>query len=51
VSARGPNSVTIGKGTVYIGDRFDSSICALDAHTHKRGACVKLDSMPDGRSR
>jgi DNA-binding beta-propeller fold protein YncE len=44
----GPSSVTIGKGTVYIGDRFDSSVCALDARTHKRGTCVKLDSMPDG---
>jgi DNA-binding beta-propeller fold protein YncE len=44
----GPSSVTIGKGTVYIGDRFDSSVCALDARTHKRGACAKLDSMPDG---
>jgi DNA-binding beta-propeller fold protein YncE len=44
----GPSSVTFGKGTVYIGDRFDSSVCALDARTHARGACVKLDSMPDG---
>jgi DNA-binding beta-propeller fold protein YncE len=44
----GPSSVTFGKGTVYIGDRFDSSVCALDARTHTRGACVKLDSMPDG---
>jgi len=44
----GPSSVTFGKGTAYIGDRFDSSVCALDARTHARGACVKLDSMPDG---
>jgi YVTN family beta-propeller protein len=44
----GPSSVTIGKGTVYIGDRFDSSVSALDARTYKRGASVKLDSMPDG---
>jgi DNA-binding beta-propeller fold protein YncE len=44
----GPSSVTFGKGTVYIGDRFDSSVCALDARTHARGVCVKLDSMPDG---
>jgi DNA-binding beta-propeller fold protein YncE len=46
--ATGPTSVTFGKGTAYIGDRFDSSVCALDARTHARGACVKLDSMPDG---
>ncbi len=44
----GPSSVTFGKGTTYIGDRFDSSVTALDARTHKRGASVKLDSMPDG---
>jgi len=44
----GPTSVTFGKGTAYIGDRFDSSVCALDTRTHARGACVKLDSMPDG---
>jgi DNA-binding beta-propeller fold protein YncE len=44
----GPSSVTFGKGTVYIGDRFDSSVTALNARTHERGASVKLDSMPDG---
>ena len=44
----GPSSVTFGKGTVYIGDRFDSSVSAWDARTHKPGASVKLDSMPDG---
>ena len=44
----GPSSVTFGKGTAYIGDRFDSSVTALDTRTHKRGASVKLDSMPDG---
>src|ERR1700674_5389018 len=44
----GPSSLTIGKGTVYIGDRFDSSVTALNARTHERGASVKLDSMPDG---
>jgi len=44
----GPSSVAFGKGTVYIGDRFDSSVSAWDAKTHKPGASVKLDSMPDG---
>lgn len=44
----GPSSVTVGKGTVYIGDRFDSSVRALDSRTHKPGASVTLDSMPDG---
>ena len=40
--------MTFGKGTAYIGDRFDSSVTALDTRTHQRGASVKLDSMPDG---
>lgn len=44
----GPSSVTFGRGTAYIGDRFDSSVTALDTRTHQRGASVKLDSMPDG---
>ncbi len=40
--------MTFGKGTAYIGDRFDSSVTALDTRTHQRGASVKLDAMPDG---
>ena len=44
----GPSSVTFGKGTAYIGDRFDSSVTAVDTRTQRRGASVKLDSMPDG---
>jgi DNA-binding beta-propeller fold protein YncE len=44
----GPSSVTFGKGNAYIGDRFDSSVCAVDVRTHAKGVCVKLDSMPDG---
>jgi DNA-binding beta-propeller fold protein YncE len=44
----GPSSVTIGKGTVYIGNRGDSTICALDSHSNAKGACGTLDAMPDG---
>ena len=44
----GPSSVTFGKGIVYIGDRFDSSVSAWDSRTHKPGASVRLDSMADG---
>jgi hypothetical protein len=44
----GPSSATVGKGRVYVGDRADSSVCAVDAKTFVRGACGKLDSMPDG---
>lgn len=44
----GPSSVTFSKATAYIGDRFDSSVSALDVRTRQHGASVKLDSMPDG---
>src|SRR5262249_7923819 len=35
----GPSSVTIGEGTIYIGNRGDSSVCAVDPKTLKRGTC------------
>jgi hypothetical protein len=44
----GPSSATVGDGVVYVGNRGDSTICALDAATPAKGACVTLDSMPDG---
>src|SRR5215472_1917594 len=44
----GPSSVTVGDGVVYIGNRADSSVCAFDAKSLRKGACHKLDSMPDG---
>lgn len=44
----GPSSVTIGAGTVYVGNRGDSSVCAFDAKTFARGVCHPFDSMPDG---
>ena len=44
----GPSSATVGKGAVYVGNRADSSVCAVDAVSLKKGACLKLDSMPDG---
>jgi DNA-binding beta-propeller fold protein YncE len=44
----GPSSATVGEGVVYVGNRGDSSVCAVDATTLLKGACVKLDSMPDG---
>jgi len=44
----GPSAVSIGDGVAYIGNRGDSSICAVDLTTHKRGACTTLDSSPDG---
>ena len=44
----GPSAVSIGDGVVYIGNRGDSSICAVDEKTHKLGKCTTLDSSPDG---
>ncbi len=44
----GPSSATIGDGVVFVGNRGDSSVCAVDATSLQKGACLKLDSMPDG---
>ncbi len=44
----GPSAATLGDGVAYVGSRGDSSICAVDTTTLTRGACVVLDSMPDG---
>ena len=44
----GPSSASVGDGVVYVGNRGDSTVCAVDATSLQKGACVKLDSMPDG---
>ena len=44
----GPSSATVGQGTVYVGNRGDQTVCALDAATLRREGCVKVPSMPDG---
>jgi DNA-binding beta-propeller fold protein YncE len=45
----GPSSATLGaRGTVYIGNRGDFSICAVDELSLHKGTCGKLDAMPDG---
>jgi DNA-binding beta-propeller fold protein YncE len=44
----GPSSATVGDGVVYIGNRGDSSVCAVEATALTRGGCVTLPSMPDG---
>ncbi|CAN5725479.1 hypothetical protein BH11MYX2_BH11MYX2_27580 [soil metagenome] len=45
----GPSSVTFGNGTVFVGNRGDSTICAMDEKVPTRGTCSPaLDSMPDG---
>ncbi len=44
----GPSSATVGSGTIYIGNRGDSTVCAVNPKTLTRGICHKVDSMPDG---
>ena len=44
----GPSSATVGDGVVYVGNRGDFTVCAVDATKLVRGACGKLDTMPDG---
>jgi YVTN family beta-propeller protein len=44
----GPSSATVGDGFVYVGNRADSSVCAIDATTLERAGCVTLASSPDG---
>ena len=46
--AQGPSGVSIGDGVVYIGDRADSSVCAIDEKTLARKTCGHIDSTPDG---
>jgi len=43
----GPSSATVGDGVVYVGNRADSSVCAVGAESLQLGRCVKLGSMPD----
>src|SRR5881398_2211075 len=38
----GPTAVTIGDGVVYIGNRGDSSLCIIDAHSLERGECLQV---------
>ncbi len=44
----GPSSATVGDGVVYVGNRGDSTVCAMDATSYQKGACATIDSMPDG---
>jgi DNA-binding beta-propeller fold protein YncE len=46
----GPTAVSIGDGVVYIGNRGDSSICTIDAHTFERGECLEVAPFSAGRA-
>ena len=38
----GPTSVSVGDGVVYTGNRGDSSLCIIDAHSLERGECLQV---------
>src|SRR5437016_6881422 len=38
----GPTAVSVGDGVVYIGDRGDSTLCIIDAHSLERGECLQV---------
>jgi DNA-binding beta-propeller fold protein YncE len=44
----GPSSASVGDGFVYVGNRADANVCALDMKAPARGKCIKLASPPDG---
>jgi DNA-binding beta-propeller fold protein YncE len=45
----GPSAAALGdRGVVYVGNRGDSSVCAVNETSLAKGACAKLDSSPDG---
>jgi len=44
----GPTALTVGNGVVYIGNRGDSTLCIIDAHTLKRGECLQVASRSAG---
>ncbi|HET7786455.1 MAG TPA: hypothetical protein VFL36_10810 [Myxococcales bacterium] len=44
----GPTSVGIGRGFAYIGNRGDSTICAVEARSLEKKGCAEVPGMPDG---
>jgi hypothetical protein len=44
----GPSSATVGNGVVYVGNRADSSVCAVGAESLRLGPCITLAAIPDG---
>jgi DNA-binding beta-propeller fold protein YncE len=44
----GPSSVSLGDGVVFVGNRADRKICALDAFTQKTLDCLAVAGPTDG---
>src|SRR6185312_17389298 len=45
--SRGPSSVAIAAGTVWVGNRGDNSLLAFDPSTLKQVGAIRLAAMPD----
>ena len=45
---QGTSSATVGAGFVYVGNRANDQVCAIDSTTLKLAGCVALQSSPDG---
>jgi DNA-binding beta-propeller fold protein YncE len=46
----GPTAISVGDGVVYIGNRGDSTLCVIDAHTFERGECLEVAPVSAGRA-
>ena len=44
----GITAATVGEGYVFVGNRADSSICAVEIKSMAKKGCVALPSSPDG---
>jgi len=44
----GPSSAAVGPDAVYVGNRADATVCAVDAVTLARRGCATLPGAPDG---
>lgn len=44
----GPSSASVGEGYVYVGNRGDTSVCAVDQAALTRAGCATVPSSPDG---
>jgi DNA-binding beta-propeller fold protein YncE len=44
----GPSSATVANDFVFVGNRADSSVCAINAASLEKAGCLTLAAMPDG---
>ncbi len=45
---QGPSAATVGAGYLYVGNRADSSVCAVELASLSRKGCAAMPSPPDG---